>query len=154
MDRCKTPMTGTPIVRSDDEFRIERELPPFLTAAGIARDFIAMQLRRFNRPKLIDDAIVIVSEMVTNALEHAHAQGATYFVVFDWNGGLIRIEVWDPLHTRPELRPLNDDEEHGRGLHTIAALSEAWGSHVTENGKCVWAVLPQDPKPIIEWIEA
>jgi anti-sigma regulatory factor (Ser/Thr protein kinase) len=116
-------------------------LPPFLTAAGVARDFVAGRLRRWDRSHQADDGVLIISEMSSNAL--IHAPSPEYVVAIDWNGGWVRLEIWDSSPRRPRLLPIDFEKEHGRGMHLIAALSEAWGSRVTASGKRVRAILPR-----------
>jgi two-component sensor histidine kinase len=76
--------------------------------------------------------------MFNNALIHAPSPG--YVVAVEWCDGKVRLEMWDSSPRRPEVRPLDLDDEHGRGMRLIEALAEEWGSCVA-SGKCVWAVL-------------
>jgi hypothetical protein len=84
--------------------------------------------------------------MFNNAL--IHAPSPDYVVAVDWNGGRIRLEMWDSSPHRPTVLPIDVEEEHGRGMHLIAALAEIWGSRVAASGKCVWAVLPGTPDKV------
>ncbi|WP_299534787.1 anti-sigma regulatory factor [uncultured Streptomyces sp.] len=90
-----------------------------------------------------DAATLIVSELVTNAVVHT----ASSRVVCELQrlDRLLRIAVQDQGHrTGPRLRDTSDDE-HGRGLLLVDALSEAWGSHGDDDGvrgRIVWAELP------------
>ncbi|GLY80331.1 ATP-binding protein [Actinoallomurus iriomotensis] len=120
--------------------RQERRLPPFLTSAGIARDFVASRLRLWGRSGQIDDGVQVIGEMFNNALIHTPSRD--YIVAVDWNGGAVRLEMWDSSPHRPTVLPIDFDGEHGRGMHLIAAFSETWGCRVVAPGKCVWAVLP------------
>jgi hypothetical protein len=122
--------------------RQERHLPPFLTSAGIARDFVASRLRLWGRSGQVDDGVQVIGEMFNNAL--THAPGPDYVVAVDWNAGAVRLEMWDSSPCRPAVLPIDLDGEHGRGMHLIAALSETWGSHMAASGKCVWAVLSRE----------
>jgi anti-sigma regulatory factor (Ser/Thr protein kinase) len=97
-------------------------------------------MRLWGRRDAIDDATLLVSEMFTNALRHAPSQ--RYVVAVDWNGGKIRLEMWDSSEHRPTLLPIDALRESGRGMHLISALSAAWGARVTASGKCVWVILP------------
>lgn len=144
MNRCKTPQLGQSVQDPDNALRQERHLPPFLTSAGVARDFVASRLRLWGRLHQIEDAIQLISEMFNNAL--IHAPSPDYMVAVDWNGGSVRIEMWDSSLHGPTLLPVDLEEEHGRGMHLIAAISEMWGSRIAASGKCVWAILPATPK--------
>ncbi|GAA4520142.1 hypothetical protein GCM10023191_096630 [Actinoallomurus oryzae] len=119
-------------------------MPPFLSSAGVARDFVASRLRLWGRSHQVDDGVQLISEMFNNAL--VHAPSPDYVVAVDWNAGRIRLEMWDSSPHRPTVLPIDVEEEHGRGMHLIAALAEIWGSRVAASGKCVWAVLPGTPE--------
>ncbi|GLY85797.1 ATP-binding protein [Actinoallomurus iriomotensis] len=144
MDRCNAPQFGLILHNSDNPLRQERCLPPFLASAGVARDFVASRLRRWGRSHQVDDGVQLVSEMFNNAL--IHAPSADYVVAVDWNGGRVRLEIWDSSPHRPIVLPLDFEQEHGRGMHLISALAESWGCHVATSGKCVWAILAGTPK--------
>jgi anti-sigma regulatory factor (Ser/Thr protein kinase) len=141
---CKAPLIGTPAYDSGNTLRHERRLPPFTSAHGVARDFVAARLRKWGCAQSIDDAVVIVGELFNNALEHAPSPH--YILAIDWNDGLVRLEMWDASPRRPELRPEDLESENGRGLRIVQALSRAWGTRVAASGKCVWAILPLTPK--------
>ncbi|MGW7592813.1 ATP-binding protein [Streptomyces rubiginosohelvolus] len=89
-----------------------------------------------------DAAVLIVSELVTNAIVHT----ASTRVVCELSrfGRRLRIAVQDQGHQPcgPRLRP-SSDEEHGRGLLLVEAMSSAWGSHDAQDasGRIVWAEL-------------
>jgi hypothetical protein len=140
MDRCNTPQLGAQLRDTNNARRQERHLPPFLTSAGIARDFVASRLRLWGRFGQADDGAQLIGEMFNNAL--IHAPSPDYVVAVDWNGGAVRLEMWDSSPHRPVVLPIDFDGEHGRGMHLIAALSGTWGCRMTASGKCVWAVLP------------
>jgi anti-sigma regulatory factor (Ser/Thr protein kinase) len=99
-----------------------------------------------NCPGVSDDAIetaqLIVSELVTNA---ARASASTLGVIAlslrPLRNRLI-IEVRDQSADVPVLVPADRDEEHGRGLMLVDALSEEWGySAEPRGGKVVYAAL-------------
>ena len=141
MYSCNTPQRGSRPRDMDNAMRQERHLPPFLTSAGIARDFVASRLRLWGRPGQIDDGVQLIGEMFNNAL--IHAPSSDYVVVVDWNGGAVRLEMWDSSPHRPTVLPIDLEGEHGRGMHLIVALSEMWGCRVAASGKCVWAILSE-----------
>ncbi|MEV4603233.1 ATP-binding protein [Amycolatopsis sp. NPDC049253] len=101
------------------------------------------QVRCWTREHLHDvdadvliDVVQVVDELATNALSHG---GPPQCVRLLRLPGLVRIEVDDSTPVRAAPRP--PDNEGGRGLHLIAALSVAWGQQVTATGKTVWAEL-------------
>ncbi|MEV5706800.1 ATP-binding protein [Actinoallomurus sp. NPDC052274] len=122
------------------QHRYERHLPPVKAAAGTARDFVESRLRAWGRADQIEDATVIIGEMFNNAL--LHAESKELVAAIDWNGGRIRLEMWDDSPERPKIVPIDFEKESGRGMRIIASLSEIWGSRLAASGKCVWAILP------------
>jgi serine phosphatase RsbU (regulator of sigma subunit)/anti-sigma regulatory factor (Ser/Thr protein kinase) len=119
-------------------------------AAGDARRFLRATLTRWSVPQItrrvVDDATLLVSELVTNAVVHA---GTAADVVCRLDAGLV-IEVSD-RHPARVLRSARGDEG-GRGLHLVAALSQEWGITYRPDRKTVWCRLgigdvPDDAPP-------
>jgi anti-sigma regulatory factor (Ser/Thr protein kinase) len=93
-------------------------------------------------------AELVVSEIVTNAVRHAH-QAATEIGVppvrlrlTDWLSG-VQIEVRDGSSRMPRAeQQAAPDPEAGRGLLLVGALSDCWGAYPTQDGgKVVFAVI-------------
>ena len=120
---------------------------PFEAAASLrlgAEDTMVRDARRLVRDHLrswqidqgiVDEVVLMVSELVTNSLVHGRApfdlrlrRAATQVVV----------EVQDRAPYRPRRRRPTDTDEHGRGLQIVAMLADGWGSRASGNGKCVW----------------
>lgn len=110
-----------------------------------ARLALASKLSEWQMTELLDDAGVIISELVTNA-----AQLGKIFTLklLRPAAGTLRIEVEDPSPEIPKRRdPLEDlgredpDDNGGRGLVLVEALSDAWGYDLLPAGKVVWATL-------------
>ncbi|WP_257004665.1 ATP-binding protein [Streptomyces sp. Tue6028] len=108
------------------------------------------QARRLTRARLArwavcedtcDTAALVVSELVTNAIVHAAGER----VVCELHDGddLVRIAVRDEgcAPGEPHPSPQRPEEEHGRGLLLVAAMSRAWGAQDTGPGLLVWAEL-------------
>ncbi|MER6117420.1 ATP-binding protein [Streptomyces sp. A0642] len=90
-----------------------------------------------------DAAVLIVSELVTNAV--VHTASARVVCELSCLGPRLRIAVQDQGHQPggPRLGAGSDDE-HGRGLLLVDAMCSAWGSRDAGNGsgRIVWAELP------------
>jgi DNA-binding response OmpR family regulator len=114
------------------------DLPMELVAVREARAVVREMLDRWSLGDLADDATLVVTELVANAIEHAHTD-CQLGVARTSNG--IRLEVRDAGSGTPEPRPPNADAEDGRGLLIIAALSTAWGIEEAPHGKTVWVEL-------------
>ncbi len=85
----------------------------------------------------------MVSELATNAVQHA---GAPFemSVAVDPIASRVRVDVRDPSDGTPARRGLVSDAPHGRGLHIIATLADAWGIEMRRDrpGKTVWFSAP------------
>jgi anti-sigma regulatory factor (Ser/Thr protein kinase) len=116
------------------------ELGPFPSAVPCARIHARLILREWDLSRLSDDAELIVSELVTNAIEST-GHPVALFLRSDRHA--LVIEVWDDLLEDPEPRPHAIDAESGRGLEIVSFLSDRWGVRRPETGgKVVWASLP------------
>ncbi|MGH3372400.1 MAG: ATP-binding protein, partial [Nocardioidaceae bacterium] len=107
-------------------------------SASEARRFVRRTLEGWGAPDLTDEAVLVTSELVTNAVVHA---GTPVRVALDLDAQALRIEVQD-LHPHRSL-PLGaeapeDDAEHGRGLLITAALASSWGVDYSAGAKRVW----------------
>ena len=93
--------------------------------------------------QLCDDAQLIATELVTNAVEHA---GTRCEVTLRADGDELWIEVRDFYPNPPPWPPPVDlRRRRGRGLHVVSALSTRWGVTNLDDGELVWAVLPLPP---------
>jgi anti-sigma regulatory factor (Ser/Thr protein kinase) len=94
---------------------------------------------------LIDDAAVLVSELVTNGLKASWRLEGNPPIVLRLlaDDRRLLIEVWDQAVTGYDLTPRHDPgAEHGRGLAVVAALSKRWGvRRPSYSFKVVWCEL-------------
>lgn len=86
----------------------------------------------------IADAEVIVSELLTNAV---NAWCDSTELRLSSRDDVVRIEVHDDAAGEPRQRHPGRDDQHGRGLMIVAALSHEWGFERCGRGKRVWAEL-------------
>jgi anti-sigma regulatory factor (Ser/Thr protein kinase) len=124
-------------------------LRPASTSSRTAREFATSTLTSWGLDELVDDAVVIISELVTNAVRHgvppyaAAAGGTPIKLSLVRQGRFLVLIVSDPSDASPQVRPADDVCENGRGLHVIEALSRVWGwTPLPDTGKAVWAALP------------
>jgi hypothetical protein len=110
-----------------------------------ARRFTRNTLREWGLASLADDAEAIVGEFVANAISHAARAalpGQSLGLRLLRRTGEVMCAVLDPSDNAPVLRMPDRNEEAGRGLQMVDALSDVWGwSPVTGRGKAVWAIL-------------
>jgi anti-sigma regulatory factor (Ser/Thr protein kinase) len=86
----------------------------------------------------LDDILLLVSELATNAIVHSPAE---QFMLKLWaDSGRVRVECHDRGSDRPCLRRPRFDETSGRGLQLVRALSSRWGVTWSPLGrsKFVW----------------
>lgn len=99
-----------------------------------ARAVVRRTLRDWGLESLTDSAVLLVSELVTNSLRHAHGPIGVCMA----RGSTLLVEVSDPLPDPPRARTAADDDEGGRGLHLVSRASRSWGTRQGPNGKTVW----------------
>ncbi len=114
------------------------ELPQEVVAVREARAVVRGLLEQWGHDELIEDASLVVTELVANAVEHA--QSTCHLAVTRSSAG-VRLEVQDAGDGTPEPQAPSETSEGGRGLLIIAALSTAWGIEEAPNGKTVWVEL-------------
>ncbi|MDT4903767.1 MAG: hypothetical protein QOH52_1783 [Pseudonocardiales bacterium] len=113
------------------------------TSPAEARQFCARHLaevlgNRAGAQSMIADAELIVSELLTNSV---NAQARLTELTLTAHDGYVRIEVHDDAGGKPELQQPGIDDEHGRGLMIVSALSSDWGVEASTVGKRVWVEL-------------
>jgi len=111
-----------------------------------ARDFTAETLRGWQLGDLVDEGVMIASELVTNAVRHGVCVGGpgTGKVGLTWQRHVSRVicVVTDGSSMPPVLAAPDTGAESGRGLHVVNALAAAWGWTMVGSGeKAVWAAL-------------
>lgn len=85
----------------------------------------------------LDDALLVVSELVANAVRHAHTV-STLELELGGNGSRLRVALADGSSTAPRLRHAHATAEDGRGMGILSALSDRWGIELHVGGKRVW----------------
>lgn len=116
-----------------------------LDAPSLAREAVRNVLGRWGMGAVMDDAVLITSELVANAV--VHAGGAGRLTLESDNSEHLRIEVSDGDHRPPVRAESSVDSLSGRGLNIIFALASAWGAVLGPSGcgKTVWAELDERP---------
>ncbi|MFE6030224.1 ATP-binding protein [Streptomyces niveus] len=112
----------------------------------MARQLVTHALAVWGLESLGDDAALVVSELVANAAHHGRGD-AIRVVITRLGEHRVDVGVVDTSHVEPALREAGLDEEAGRGLAIVDALSERWGWDPTPRGKRVWAELSASDEP-------
>ncbi|MFD8209595.1 SpoIIE family protein phosphatase [Streptomyces sp. NPDC059695] len=130
--------------------RATASFEPVGRSVAAARAFVRDTLQGWGHPELVDDAVVLTSELVTNAVIHA---GTAAEVLCLRSDDSVRVEVSDRYPER-EIpvqggRSLGSpDRENGRGLLLCAALAHRWGVDYSPTRKHVWFHLNLPQRPV------
>ncbi|WP_322767508.1 ATP-binding protein [Frankia sp. Cr1] len=112
------------------------QLPAVPQSAAKARAALAEMLLRMQLADLVDDASLLVSEMVTNAIIHGSGD---QILRADFTAGRLRVTVDDQNSTLISRQSdTREEDERGRGLMLVDALAHAWGVEAMPTGKRVW----------------
>lgn len=132
-------------------------------SARHARMFVGHVVTQWGLSDCIEDAELVVSELATNAVQATADNDPSYYVNGMKPPPLIRVQlalfksrmvvsVWDRSLNEPKHAEATAEEEDGRGLVIVEALSTRWGwdtvhPYSGHKGKVVWAelALPHEP---------
>ncbi|ABS01595.1 putative anti-sigma regulatory factor, serine/threonine protein kinase [Kineococcus radiotolerans SRS30216 = ATCC BAA-149] len=112
------------------------DLPTDERAPAHARRFLEEAVCPVHAACVLDDATLLVTELVTNSLRYG-APPLTVRVVCDGTAGL-RVMVSDGDPGAPVPRTAGAEDESGRGTTLVDYISDAWGVEPHEDGKTVW----------------
>ncbi|BBH64811.1 hypothetical protein ACTI_14960 [Actinoplanes sp. OR16] len=120
-------------------------LAPDTDAPSLARNLVSDACLSWGLVHLLHPSRLVMSELVTNAIEHA---GTEIGVVVTRRGAGLQLAVADGDPRLPQVltrtnrpRPDLPLDERGRGLRTVQETASMWGSIPTETGKIVWATV-------------
>jgi anti-sigma regulatory factor (Ser/Thr protein kinase) len=119
-------------------------LPHIPEAVSVVRRRARTVLADWNlAPDLAEDALLVISEMITNAVVHALPPAVLRLSQVADGSNALRVEVTDAGPAVADGRPVVEPcaGEHGRGLGIVAALATEWGTRVHAGGVTRWAQL-------------
>jgi anti-anti-sigma regulatory factor/anti-sigma regulatory factor (Ser/Thr protein kinase) len=145
VDRC------LPVYADAETAEAARACPPRRRAAWAvartgrasagARGFVRRTCARWGVPQLAEDAELVATEFVENALRHTESVPR---LRLELRGGALAVEVADGSPRPAVVREGLDPVETGLGLRMVAKVAKTWGSsRVRSGGKTVWALLPR-----------
>jgi anti-sigma regulatory factor (Ser/Thr protein kinase) len=105
-------------------------------AVAIARQFLRERSCPRNDPDVVDVAVLLVSELVTNAVRYGTAPAALEIDCDETH--VLQVRVSDASRALPSLGDAGPDDEGGRGLAIVERLSDVWGVEAHVGGKTVW----------------
>jgi len=114
-------------------------LPAEKTAPGIAREYVRERWPQLGEG-VLDDVTLIVSELVSNAVQHGRPDIGLRIRVEPF---AVDVSVLDHGSEVPpvEIAPPNETATSGRGLSIVDRLASDWGVEPLDGGKTVWARL-------------
>lgn len=118
------------------------ELPADPASVGEARRFVLRLIDGTVDDDVVDAALVITSELATNAVLHAQT---SFGIAVLRDGEALRIEVRDGSDRLPRRKRYSDHSATGRGLLLVDRLATVAGAELTGDGKVVWAVIGDPP---------
>ncbi|MEU9337930.1 ATP-binding protein [Streptomyces sp. NPDC048290] len=129
--------------------------PPGLSAAwsvpadrsqvGLVRRAAGACLTDWGLAPMTDDVATLLSELLTNAVEHGGGEHVE--ARLSHQGAIVRIEVSDTGEGTAQMTDPGADQENGRGLVIVDSLALAWGTRrrTDGTGKCTWCTLKVPP---------
>ncbi len=118
----------------------QRSFAPDGQSVSQARRFVSGTLAQWGAEDLSDDAVLVASELVTNAVVHA-GTAVRVGLVLDPRGLRLEVEDLHPRRPLPLASEAGSDDENGRGLLIAAALAQVWGVDYTAGAKRVWVMI-------------
>ena len=122
-------------------------LPRIPESVPIARLRVRAALAFRGLGEYADDAEIITSELVTNAVQHVGDHGTETIGVTLTHAGspaAVTVVVSDSSPEGPIKRDTPAGSEQGRGLQIVEALSAHWGWRQENGGKAIFAVLARE----------
>jgi PAS domain S-box-containing protein len=114
------------------------DLPAVPDSVPEGRAFLSKALTSWGCTTRADDARLLLSEVLTNAVQHAQGPIGLHLCRTTTD---LTVEVGDHSPQLPQPRFAADDDESGRGLILVRALADNWGVRPTDDGKTTWFTL-------------
>ncbi|MFE2074527.1 PAS domain S-box protein [Streptomyces misionensis] len=117
---------------------VTTELPATAAAVPEGRAFLRRTLVSWECAEPADDALLLLSEILTNAVRHAEGPVGLRLCR---TATELTVEVGDRSPQLPRPRHATGDDESGRGLFLVRTLADSWGVRPTDEGKTTWFTL-------------
>jgi anti-sigma regulatory factor (Ser/Thr protein kinase) len=113
------------------------DLPPDAASVPQARHLALGLLRTWRAPHDHDDAALLLTELVSNVIDHVRGE-RSLTVELTLADRWLRISVADGSSVLPVVRELSQERPRGRGLRLVQAIADQWGVEEHHGGKRVW----------------
>jgi anti-sigma regulatory factor (Ser/Thr protein kinase) len=113
------------------------DLPPTVRSVPAARHVVLDVLQAWGVPHDLEDAALLITELVTNVVDHVGGE-ASLTLELQLSDGWLRLSVADGSSIRPVVRELDTGHPRGRGLRMVQEIADRWGSEEHRGGKRIW----------------
>jgi anti-sigma regulatory factor (Ser/Thr protein kinase) len=113
------------------------DLLPAPLSVPVARHVVPALLGSWNAAQDLDDAALLVTELVANVVDHVGGD-ASFTLELSLSDEWLRVAVVDASPAWPVVRELDLDSPRGRGLRMVEAIADRWGCEDHRGGKRVW----------------
>jgi anti-sigma regulatory factor (Ser/Thr protein kinase) len=113
------------------------DLPPTSVSIPAARHLVLELLRAWDVPHDRDDAALLVTELVSNVVDHVGGE-ANLTLELQLSDRWLRIGVVDGSSIRPVVQELSMERPRGRGMRMVQQIADRWGADDHLGGKRVW----------------
>ncbi|MFF3205773.1 PAS domain S-box protein [Streptomyces sp. NPDC002962] len=117
---------------------VTTQFPAVPASVPEGRAFLHKALTSWNCTERADDALLLLSETLTNAVQHSEGPIGLHL---HRTASDLTVEVSDPSPQLPQPRVAVEGAESGRGLILVRALAHGWGVRPTDEGKTTWFTL-------------
>lgn len=123
------------------------DVPGTKPGVVLARQFVGPVLTAWGLAELTGDCQLVVSELLSNAIDHAPGT-ETYELELLGRPDGVRVSVADGSSIRPLIAEIDHTRARGRGMRIIEGISDGWGTDDHDGGKRVWVELTiSSPSP-------
>lgn len=118
--------------------RAVTSLPPNDQSAARGRRFVREALLAHAGPEIVDTAVLLASELITNAVLHGRSEVE---LTVEINRTGVKVSTADMNSRLPVMQSADELALDGRGIAIVDLLASSWGVSATDGGKIVWFCL-------------
>jgi anti-sigma regulatory factor (Ser/Thr protein kinase) len=126
------------------QWRVSADIPVTVHGPAAARHIVDAVMRGWRLEPISPDAQLVVSELVTTAVQHAPGRTSVELELVRHDDSL-RISLAGGSSIKPIVQDLGHSRRRGRGMRIVEALTTRWGADDQLRGKRVWVDIPLEP---------